>query len=227
MLSENSDTSSDEDELDLENSSECDQTNDKMFTVINFGKQIGAVNLWINYMYRGEQLENMCFYDYVSTGRATKVDLFLFLGGEKRCDENCDHNIIHPQHLTHIQIHWSRESDKITTNADDLMEETVLDRHLHQVVRENPEIAKIRRIERSVMKYDDTGDTEILIDQYDFDVDNSILLNPYEIMRTGLRDAKFVNDVMFHLYVKDKFNNKKIVQQNFREEADVKGGRLN
>ncbi|RHZ84356.1 hypothetical protein Glove_83g12 [Diversispora epigaea] len=195
IISENSDTSSDEDKLDLENSSEYNQTNDEMFTVINFGKRIGAVNLRIDYMYRGEQLENMCLYDYVSTvhkikinekelnklsrqknreGRATKVDCFLFLGGEKKCNENCDHSIIHPQHSTHIQIHWSRENDKIPvlcekgvpprndlknieryglcilllfkpwTTADNLMEETVLDRRLRQVARENPEIAKIR-----------------------------------------------------------------------------------
>ena len=35
------------------------------------------------------------------------------MGREKKCDENCDHGIIHPQHSTHIQIHWSRENDKI------------------------------------------------------------------------------------------------------------------
>ncbi|RHZ73186.1 hypothetical protein Glove_232g142 [Diversispora epigaea] len=254
-LLENSDTSSNEDKLDLENSSEYNQTNDEMFMVINFGKRIDAVNLRIDYMYHGEQLENI---------------------------------IIHPQHSTHIQIHWSRENDKIPvlcrkgvpprndlknieryglcilllfkpwTTANDLIgkynswhetcntflqnpnllmrlrsiinniellhqcaEEIVLDRHLRQVARENLEIAKIQQIERSVMEYDDIGDVEIPIDQYDFDVDNSISLNPYEIMHTGLRDAKFVDDAMLHLYLKDKFNNKNIVQSNSQEETDV------
>lgn len=85
-------------------------------------------------MYRGEQLKNICLYDYIATthkikinkkeldklnrqkhreGHATKVDRFLFKDGEKECNETCNHDIIHPQHSTHIQVHWYHENEKI------------------------------------------------------------------------------------------------------------------
>ncbi|RHZ70488.1 hypothetical protein Glove_271g119 [Diversispora epigaea] len=123
LLSEDSGTDGNEDELDQENNNNYDSIDNEIFTIINS-----------DYMYHGKQLENMCLYDYVSMihkikinekelnklsrqknreGYATRVDRFLFLGGEKKCDENCDHNTIYPQHSTHIQIHWYRENERI------------------------------------------------------------------------------------------------------------------
>ncbi|CAG8818100.1 362_t:CDS:2, partial [Racocetra persica] len=153
-------------------------------------KQINAVNLRVDYKYRGEQLKNICLYDYIATihkikinsneldklnrqknreGHTTRVDRFLFLGGKKKCDETCDHSMIHPQHATHIQVHW----------------------------------------------------TQILDKQDNFGTDNLVLLNPYEIMHSGLHNTKFVDDAMFHLYLKDKFNDKKEGQLNFQRKFDT------
>ncbi|RHZ84007.1 hypothetical protein Glove_86g42 [Diversispora epigaea] len=311
-LLEDSETDGSEKELDRENDDERNFANDEMFTIIS-----SILTTCIDYMYRGEQLKNICFYDYVSTvhkikindkeldkingqknreGRATRVDRFLFSGGEKKYDETCEHDVIHPQHSTHMQIHWYHENERIPvlygrgvprkddlkeaeryglcvlllfkpwTTADDLMteynswreaceaflqnpdlstwlrfvinniellhrcaEETTLDRRLRQMAHENLKIAKIRRIERSVVGYNNTDDTEMLDDRDNFDVnnddqdnssiDNSVSLNPYEIMCSGLQNEKFINDAVLHLYLKNKFNKKK--QLIFQKRTDV------
>ncbi|CAG8571094.1 18407_t:CDS:2, partial [Racocetra fulgida] len=199
------DTNSNNNENDSSQDDDCendehDLTSDEMFIIVNSGKQINAVNLRIDYMYRGKQLKNMCLYDYISTihkikindkeidklnrqktreGHATRVDRFLFLGGEKKCNETCDHTY------------------------------------------ENPEIAKVQRIERSVIGYDNTGDAVIQDDQDDLNFSNLTSSSPYEIMRSGLCNVKFVNDAMLHLYLKDKFNDKKKGQSSFQEEPDT------
>ncbi|RHZ46002.1 hypothetical protein Glove_639g5 [Diversispora epigaea] len=115
IFSDNSDTDSDEDELDQEDNNNHDSIDNEMFTIINSSKQINAVNLRIDYMYHGKQLENMCLYDYISVIHkikinekeldklnrqknreryTTRVDRFLFLDGEKKCDENCNHDFM-------------------------------------------------------------------------------------------------------------------------------------
>ncbi|CAG8543953.1 5706_t:CDS:2 [Gigaspora rosea] len=43
------------------------ETDDEMFTITNSGKKITPINLRIDYTYRGEQLKNICLYDYVAT----------------------------------------------------------------------------------------------------------------------------------------------------------------
>src|SRR5690242_4334522 len=86
---------------------------------------------------------------------------------------------------------------------------------------QNPEIAKIQRIERSVPGYDNTVDAEMLDNQDNFGTDNLVLLNPYEIMRSGLYNTKFVDDAMLHLYLKDKFNDKKEGHLNFQRKFDT------
>jgi hypothetical protein len=124
----------DDDGAYQENNIDHNAIDEEMFTISTSSKRITAINLRIDYMYRGEQLKNMCLYDYIATihkvkindkelekltrqqnreGRATRVDRFYFLGGNQKCNENCDHNIKHPQHSSHIQVHWYHENEKV------------------------------------------------------------------------------------------------------------------
>ncbi|CAG8636944.1 1942_t:CDS:2, partial [Diversispora eburnea] len=86
-------------------------------------------------------------------------------------------------------------------------EETMLDRCLRQIVHKNLEIAKIRRIERSVIGYDNTGDAEILLDQDDFNIDNLVSLDPYEIMHSRLHNTKFQKIITSRKRIEQTNNN--------------------
>ncbi|CAG8600759.1 33803_t:CDS:2, partial [Racocetra persica] len=52
---------------DSDNKLDDNFISDEMFKISNINKKITATNLRINYMYRGEQLKNMCLYDYAAT----------------------------------------------------------------------------------------------------------------------------------------------------------------
>ncbi|CAG8774348.1 11045_t:CDS:1, partial [Cetraspora pellucida] len=53
------------------------------------------------------------------------------------------------------------------------------------------------------------------------DIDNLTLSNPYEIICSGLNNIKFVNDAMLHLYLKNKFDNRKENQSDPWKECDT------
>lgn len=76
----------------------------------------------------------MCLYNYATTiykikinskeldklarqetqeGRATRVDRFCFLGEEQKSSETPDCKFKHPQHSTHIQVHWSYGNERV------------------------------------------------------------------------------------------------------------------
>jgi hypothetical protein len=119
----------DEDDMDLDTS---DTHESESFLIPRNGDRSLAVNLRVDYQFRGPALQNMCLYDYTATMQKVKmddrelgflakqdsregsarVDRFLFHGGEMGCDETCDHASIHPQHRTHIQMHCERGKEK-------------------------------------------------------------------------------------------------------------------
>ncbi|CAG8745606.1 9570_t:CDS:2, partial [Cetraspora pellucida] len=69
--------------------------------------------------------------------------------------------------------------------------------------------------------YDNTDDVDLLDNQDDFNINNLIFSSSYEFIHSGLHDIKFIDNVIFYLYLKDKFNIKKKEQQTFQKEPDA------
>lgn len=126
------DESNDDDECDLTNTKESES-----FPIPQSGDKFLAVNLRVDYKFRGPALRNMCLYDYTAAvykveiknrdssflaeqstrEGAARVDRFLFRGGETECDETCNHEGFHPQHRTHIQIQCKHGKEKLVVLA--------------------------------------------------------------------------------------------------------------
>ncbi|CAG8561235.1 7117_t:CDS:2 [Racocetra fulgida] len=108
----------------------------------------------------------------------------------------------------------SKELDKLKRQKNREGYATRVDRFLF-LARKNPEAAKIRRIERSIVGYDNIDDMEILDNQDNFD--STFTLDPYKIMRSGLNNAEFVDSAMLHLYLRNKFKTKNNKHSNLQE----------
>ncbi|CAG8514670.1 23531_t:CDS:2 [Cetraspora pellucida] len=78
-----------------------------------------------------------------------------------------------------------------------VLEEMILDHQLCEVMRKNPEAAKIQQIERSIVGYNNIDDIEILDNQNNFN--STFTLDPYKIMRLGLNNAEFVDKISINL----------------------------
>ena len=61
------------DDADDSESEQDRDVDNEMFKIVNSNGKITAVNLRVDYMYRGKQLENMCLYDYAATIHKVKV----------------------------------------------------------------------------------------------------------------------------------------------------------
>lgn len=94
-------------------------------------------------------------------------------------------------------------------------EETILDRQLRQMATENPEMSKLRWIERSVVGYDTSANNiEILNNQEDSNIKDEILFDPCTIIRSRFHNTKLVDEAMLHLYLKGSFNVQRNESQN-------------
>jgi len=282
---------------DAESDTASDQTDDdqhqlpESFIISSSRGKLTAINLRIDYQYRGPSLRGICLYDYAATIQKVLinphelsmlsrqysgegkhyVDRFPFRG-----DEVEDKDSAHPQYQSHLQMHRKRGTERIVIlcgkgipkkndieNAEryalcilllfkpwetvyDLLEcysswieayqafqpslspriqsiidnidllhrcseETALDRELRQNARNNPSLAKARRIERSVAGYD-AEEEQALFDDCDnyHDMENTDpqhrpTFDPALIVRSGLRDLNMVDETTSHLRIRGRF----------------------